>query len=144
VQSSDWAFIAMAINPIGGLLVALPFAILELGYRPWVALVIGTPLAYVQVIAVDLSWSALARIPWWNRWLERRKSPRIQRLIDSRGGFWITMVTAPLLGPGLVMAFMRYAHIPHRRVAVPIFLGIASGAIVLTGICVFVPRLFAR
>jgi hypothetical protein len=138
------AFAAMAINPIGGLLVALPFAILKLDYPPWFALLLGVPLAYVQVIAVDLAWSALTRTSWWNNWLERRRSPRIQRLVESEGGFWLTLVFAPLIGPWLVMAFMRYACVPQRRVALPILLGLSWSGGLIALASVFAPRLISR
>jgi hypothetical protein len=144
MHGGDLAFVAMSINPIGGLAISIPFAIFELGYRPWLALLVGLPFAYVQVIVIDLSWSFLARWPWWHRWIEKRRSPRLQRIVDSRGGFWITLLFAPLVGPWLVMALMRYAGVPQRRVALPIFLGLAWSSSLLTAACVWVPRWFSH
>src|ERR1700691_4526013 len=114
VHSTDLAFALLAANPFGGLLVAIPFAMLKLHYPAWVATAMGAPLAYLQVVVVDASWSWLARIPGWQRFLERRRSPRVARLVASRGAFWITFVVTPLLGPWLVMAFMRYAQVDQR------------------------------
>jgi len=143
VTPSDFAFVTLAINPIGGLLLAIPFAILQLHYRPWLALAASVPLAYVQVIAVDLLWVALCRLPFWQRLLERRRSAQVERLLASKGGFWITFLGTPVLGPWLVMAFMRYANVPHRRVALPILLALTCTAIVLVGLCSWVPAWFA-
>ena len=144
MHPGDWAFITLSINPIGGLLVSIPFAVFQLGYPAWLAALAGTPLAYVQVLAVDLGWTFLARIPAWHRFLERRRSPRVERLLSARGGFWLTFATAPLLGPWLVMAFMRYAQVPQRRVAAPILLGIGCGAAGVACVCAWAPRLIGR
>ncbi len=142
--AGDYAFVTLAINPIGGLLVAIPFAVLKLGYPAWIAVVAGTPLAYVQVLVVDLGWTWLARIPGWHRFLERRRSPRVERLVAAQGGFWLTVLLAPLIGPWVVMAFMRYAHVPQRRVALPILLGISVGATAIGLACAFAPDLLPR
>jgi len=143
VHSTDLAFALLAANPFGGLLVAIPFAMLKLHYPAWVATAMGAPLAYLQVVVVDASWSWLARIPGWQRFLERRRSPRVARLVASRGAFWITFVVTPLLGPWLVMAFMRYAQVDQRRVALPIFASLACTAAALACACAIVPRAFS-
>ena len=140
----DWAFVTLSINPFGGLLFAVPFAVFERGYPAWLAVLAGTPLAYVQVLAVDLAWAQLVRIGAWNRLLERLRSPRVERLMASRGNFWLTVLLTPMLGPWLLMAFMRYAHVTQRRVALPIVLGILWSASALALACVLAPRLFDR
>ena len=137
----DWAFVTLAINPVGGLLVAIPFAMFELRYPAWLAVLAGTPLAYVQVLAVDLGWSQLVRLGAWNRLLARMRSPRVERLTASRGNFWLTLLFTPMLGPWLVMAFMRYAQVPQRRVAIPMLLGILVASTGLALVCTFVPAL---
>lgn len=136
------AFSLLAINPVGGLAVAVPFAVFKLHYPAWLILAVGIPLAYVQVLTVDLGWTLLARTGWWFRFLERRRSARIEKLIASRGAFFGTMVLAPLIGPWLVMAFMRYAQVPQRRVALPILLGITWAAVAFVAACTVVPELF--
>jgi hypothetical protein len=143
VHSGDLAFALLAANPFGGLLVAIPFAVLKLHYPAWVAATMGAPLAYLQVIVVDTSWSLLARIPAWQRLLERKRSPRVARLVASRGAFWITFIATPLLGPWLVMAFMRYAQVEQRRVALPIFASLACTAATLACACAIVPHAFS-
>jgi hypothetical protein len=144
VSTGAYVFATLAVNPIGGLLVAIPYAILRLGYPAWLTVIAGVPLAYVQVVVVDLAWTSLGRIAAWHRFLERRRSPRVERLIASRGGFWITLVCTPLIGPWLVMAFMRYSQVPQRKVALPIVLGLCASATSIALACVFVPRLFDR
>jgi hypothetical protein len=136
MNSEDFAFALLAANPFGGLLVAIPFGILKLHYPIWIAVVVGSPLAYLQVIVLDLAWSLLVRIPAWRRFLDRRRSPRVERLIASGGSFWITFVATPLLGPWLVMAFMRYAQIRQRHVALPILCSLACTALVVAIVCV--------
>ena len=101
------------------------------------AVAAGTPLAYVQVLAVDLGWTWLARIPGWHRFLQRRRSVRVERLVAGGGSFWLTLLLAPLIGPWLVMAFMRYAQVPQRRVALPILIGIAMVATAIGLTCAF-------
>jgi hypothetical protein len=143
VDAGDLAFATLAANPIGGLLIAIPFAVLKLHYPGWLAILVGVPLAYLQVVAVDLAWSLLIRAAWWKNMLERRRSPRVERLVASRGGFWITFVLSPLIGPWVVMAFMRYAQVPQRRVALPIMLALACVGIALWTVCAILPSTFS-
>jgi hypothetical protein len=128
MSPGDLTFALLAANPVGGLLVAVPYGMLRLHYPMWLTLVAGTPLAYLQVLAIDASWTLLARIPTWQRFLERRRSPRIERLVASGGGFWITFCATPFVGPWLVMSFMRWARVPQRRVALPILMALFTTA----------------
>jgi hypothetical protein len=83
------------------------------------------------VIAVDLAWNTLARASWWRGQLERRRNARVERLMASGGGFWITFVLAPTVGPWVVMAFLRYAQVPQRRVVAPILLALLTTATIV-------------
>jgi hypothetical protein len=142
MDSRDVAFALLAANPVGGLLVAIPFAVLKLHYPAWLAIGLGTPLAYLQVPVVDMSWSALVRIRGWRRFLDRRRSARVERLVASRGAFWITFAATPFLGPWLVMALMRYARVEQRRVALPILASLACIAVAVALACALAPTLF--
>jgi hypothetical protein len=136
------AYVALAINPFGGILIAIPLALLQFDL-PLVPVVLSAPLlAYVQVPVVDLAWTLLERIPAWNRLLERRRSPRVERLLAGGGAFWTTFFSAPLIGPWAVMAFMRYARVRQRRVALPILLSMAAVTMVVTALCLAVPAFF--
>ena len=143
MQTEDLAFIALAVNPVGGLALAIPFAVFKLRYPAWFAVAAGVPLAYLQVVAVDLAWSLLIQAAWWRDLLARHRSPWDERLVASRGGFWITFLAGPLIGPWLVMAFMRYSLVPQRRVALPIVLGVTCFAAILAAGCVWLPRVFS-
>jgi hypothetical protein len=144
IGAGDLSFVLLATNPIGGLLVAIPFAIFQLHYAVWLAALAGVPFAYVQVLVVDFGWDALIRIGWWKRLIERRRSPWIERLVASRGGFWITFLATPFIGPWLVMALMRYAQVRQRKVALPILLALTCTGGVIATACALVPRLFAK
>jgi ABC-type Fe3+-siderophore transport system permease subunit len=130
------------MNPIGGLTVAIPLAVLKLRYPPWLVVATGVPLTYLQVVAVDLGWSSLERWAWFRGLVLRRRSARIEALAASGGAFWPTAILAPLVGAWLVMAVMRYARVPQRRVAAPILLGVTVVASALTALCVLVPGFF--
>ncbi len=134
-------FALLAANPFGGLLIAVPFALLQLHYPVWLAVTLGTPLAYLQVIAIDASWTLLARIDRWQRFLDRRRSPRVERLVASGGAFWITFCAAPFIGPWLVMSFMRWARISQRKVALPILLSLLATALAVAATTAM-PRLW--
>jgi hypothetical protein len=127
-------FALLAANPFGGLLIAVPFALVKLGFPAWATVLAGAPLAYLQVVVVDLGWGLFDRFPAWRRLLEKKRSARVERLLQSRGGFWITFVAAPVLGPWLVMAFMRYAQVPQRKVAAPILLSLLATAAVVAAL----------
>jgi hypothetical protein len=124
-------------------MIAIPYAMLRLHAPGWLPVLVGLPLSYVQVLVVDGAWSVLAAWPPWHRFLERRRSARVERLLARRGSFWATAVAAPVIGPWLVMAFMRYANVPQRRVALPMLFGLGVNAIGIAAVCHFVPRLFA-
>jgi hypothetical protein len=143
MSSGDLTFALLAANPVGGLLVAVPYGMLRLHYPIWLTVVAGTPLAYLQVLAIDASWTLLARIPTWQRFLERRRSPRIERLVASGGGFWITFCATPFVGPWLVMSFMRWARVPQRRVALPILMALFATAVAVA-IASAVPAALSR
>jgi hypothetical protein len=42
------------------------------------------------------------------------------------------------------MAFMRYAQVPLRRVALPLFLGLLWNGSAIASVCVLAPRLLPR
>src|SRR5271154_3676444 len=98
MSSNDFAFALLAANPFGGLVVAIPFAVLKLHYPAWLAIVEGTPLAYLQVLVIDGTWTLIAKAPALRRFLEKRRSKRVERLLASRGGFWVTFFATPFLG----------------------------------------------
>lgn len=140
MQGGDWAFVGLAINPLGGLWLAIPLAYFHLKYPAWLCVLAGVPLAYVQVAAVDLAWEFLDARPWWRPMIEKRRSARIERMLAGQGTFWGSFILAPLLGPWIIMAFMRYAQVPQRKVALPIVLGMCWIAVLITSLCVFLPE----
>jgi hypothetical protein len=137
-------FVVLAINPFGGLLFAIPYAKAVLHMSPWWAALIGWPLAYVQVLFVDILWVSLSRIGWWQRLIVRRRTPRLERMISSKYMFWLILFFAPFAGPWLVMAVMRYANVPHRRIALPMALSLGWNAMGIAFVAVYAPRLLPR
>ncbi len=138
------AFALLAANPVGGLLVAIPFAVLKLDYAPWITIVTGVPLAYLQVFVIDVSWSWLEKRGWWQRLLAKSRGKWANRLVESRGAFWITFVATPIIGPWLVMALMRWVGVPQHRVALALVTSMVTAATVIAALCVFVPAVFAK
>jgi hypothetical protein len=130
----------MAASPWGGLLVAIPYGILKLHRAPICVVAIGVPLAYLQVIAVDLGWELLLKAGWWRRMLERRRSKWFERVIASKGGFWITF-GATMIAPWGVMAFARYGQLRQRQVALPIALALFCVGVTVAVLSVLAPRL---
>jgi hypothetical protein len=126
------------------LLFAIPYATQVLHMSPWLAALIGWPLAYVQVVFVDLLWISLSRIAWWRRLIERRRTPRLERMASSPHAFWLILLFATVLGPWLVMAVMRWANVPHRRVALPMALSIGWNAAGIALLASYAPRFLAR
>ncbi len=138
------AFALLAANPIGGLTVAIPFALLKLDLTPWVTVVVGVPLAYLQVLVVDAGWSTLEKLGWWRRLIERSRGKWANKLVASRGAFWVTFFATPILGPWLVMALMRWAGVSQRRVGPAIVSSLVVVSSIIATLCVFVPAVFAR
>jgi hypothetical protein len=133
-------FVVLAINPFGGLLFAIPYSKVVLGVSPWLGALIGWPLAYVQVLFVDLLWNTLWRIGWWRRLIERRRTPRLERMASSRYMFWTILAIGPFLGPWLVMAVMRWANVPQRRIVLPMMLALGWNAAVIALVTIYAPR----
>ena len=143
-MSAWFAFWLLAANPIGGLLVAIPFAVLKLDFSPWLTVVTGVPMAYLQVFVIDLSWNRLEKFGWWQRLLKKSRGKWADRLVQSRGAFWVTFVATPVIGPWLVMALMRWVGVPQRKVAVPLVASMVTLASAIAALCVFVPAVFAK
>ncbi|HEY1955625.1 MAG TPA: hypothetical protein VGH28_08430 [Polyangiaceae bacterium] len=137
-------FLVLAINPFGGLVFAIPYAKAVLGVSPWIGALVGWPLAYVQVIAVDALFETLKRIPWWQRLIERKRTPRLERMTSSPYMFWLIVLFGSFVGPWLVMAVMRYANVPHKRIAVPMALSLGWNAAGIALLSVYAPRLLPR
>lgn len=138
------SFALLAANPVGGLLVAIPFAVLKLDYAPWVTVAVGVPLAYIQVVVIDLGWNQLERLGWWRRILEKSRGKWADKLVASRGAFWVTFAATPVLGPWLVMALMRWVGVPQRQIAVALVSSMITAATVIATLSAFVPSVFAK
>ena len=145
MHGAGWlGFVMLAVNPFGGLLFAIPYAAAVLHVSPWLAALLGWPLAYVQVVFVDAMWSTLSRWPWWARLIERKRTPRLERMAASDNMFWLVLIFGTILGPWLVMAVMRYAKVSQRRIVVPMALSIAWNAAAIACASVYAPQLIAR
>jgi hypothetical protein len=140
-MSSLITFALLAANPVGGLTVAIPVALLKLDFSPVPTVAVGVPLAYLQVLVVDACWSWLEKLGWWRRLIERSRGRWAERLVSARGAFWVTFVSTPILGPWLVMALMRWAGVGQRRVAFAILSSLTVASSVIAALCVFVPSL---
>jgi hypothetical protein len=137
-------FVVLSINPVGGVLISIPLAVFTLKWSPWPAAALGAPLAYVQVLVVDLFWDGLHRWGFFRRQLERARSPLAERLLNSHGAFWPTLLIAPVIGPWLVMSLMRYARVPQKHVGPPILLGLFLWCFLIAAACRFAPALVRR
>ncbi len=137
-------FVLLSLNPFGGMMVSIPYAQAVLGASPWSAAAFGCPLSYVQVMVVDLLWSTLWQVEWWRRLLERKRTPRLERLAASPYAFWTILVGGAFMGPWLVMAVMRYANVPQRRIALPMLLNLAWNAAGIALVCTYAPQWLAK
>jgi hypothetical protein len=134
-------FVVLAINPFGGALFAIPYAQGVLHISPFLGAFLGWPLSYVQVLFVDLLWNGLWRSDTWRRLVERRRTPRLERMASSPRSFWLILLFGPFAGPWLVMAVMRYANVPQRRIALPLALGLLWNALAIALVASIAPRL---
>ena len=135
------AFVVVAINPFGGLFLAVPLAIFELQWSPALAVAIAVPLSYVQVLAVDLGWDSLQRWEGLMRFVEKKRSDRLESALRARWApVWITLMS-PWIGPWLVMAVMRFGKMPRGRAFLPLFLGLAWVGTLTGVVCVYAPDL---
>lgn len=141
----SWSFVTLfvlaCINPFGGLAVGIPIAVFKLDWPPWLAVVLGVPLAYLQVVAVDLLWERLLAWPWWMRMIEKRRSERLTDLLardDAK--IWLS-VFGVWAGPWLVTALARFAGHSVGRVALPLLFGLTYVGIGVAVVCRLAPEL---
>jgi hypothetical protein len=144
VSVGDWTYLGLGVSPIGGLLASIPWGMFEMHYPAWLVIASSPPMAYVQVIVIDALWSSFQRSSYFRRLIEGKRSPRVEKLLASRGSFWATLLATPLVGPWVVMAFMRYAQVPQRKVALPMLLSLLVVSAFFTAMCVYVPSFFAH
>ncbi|MBI2569011.1 MAG: hypothetical protein HYV63_18490 [Candidatus Schekmanbacteria bacterium] len=137
----ELAFLFAGLNPLGGMFIAIPLAIYTLHYPAWLAVVLAVPLAYAQVVFVDLGWSRLSRWSWFVRYVESRRSPALERRLCSRWSrLWIAIV-GPWMGPWLVMAICRYARLRQREIAPALLAGITYMAVLTALVSWYAPNL---
>jgi len=133
------AFVIAGLNPFGGMFVAIPIGMFKLGWPAWMAVALAIPLAYVQVLGVDLMWNRLLAWPAWMRVVERRRSKKLDALLARQdAGLWLALLS-PWLGPWLVMAVARFSGKTLRNVGLPLFFGLVYVAIAAGAVCVVAP-----
>jgi hypothetical protein len=134
-------FALQSINPVAGILASIPVAILSFKWHPLVVAGFAVPLCYAQVIAVDCFWNRLVSWKRFADFLEKKRSPQIEKLVASKGAFLSTAIISPLIGPWVVMGFMKYAGVPQRKVGLPIAIGIAWMTTLLATLSALAPYL---
>jgi hypothetical protein len=138
------AFVISGLNPFGGAFVAIPIAIFQLGWAPWLAVALTIPLVYAQVVAVDLLWDRLLAWPAWLRFVEKRRSARLERILARRdAGVWLALL-GPWIGCWLVIAAARFGGHRQSKVALPLLIGITYLGALTAAICVFAPDLLPK
>lgn len=134
-------FVLAALNPFGGLFIAVPVAIFKLGWPPWLAVALSVPLAFVQVLAVDLLWERLSRWPWWVRTVEKKRSKKLTDLLARNDAkLWLSLFGV-WIGPTVVTAVARYAGHSVHRVALPLLFGLFYVAVGTAVVCRLAPQL---
>jgi hypothetical protein len=134
-------FVLAAINPFGGMFVALPIAIFKLAWPAWLAVGVAVPLGYLQVIVVDVLWERLLDWPWFMQMIEKRRSERLTNVLardDAK--LWLALLGV-WLGPWLVTAFARFAGHSVGRVALPLLFGLTYLGIGTAVVCKLAPEL---
>jgi hypothetical protein len=138
------AFVLTSMNPIGGMTVSVPLAVFKLHWPAWFAVLLGVPLSYVQVLVVDLFWDRLQRWPRWLLFVEKRRSPRLDRIVAHRYAKWLLAIASPWLGPWLVMAVARFGGRRHAELALPLLFGLSYVGVGIAAICVLAPRYLVK
>ncbi|MET0284214.1 MAG: hypothetical protein ABW352_07080 [Polyangiales bacterium] len=137
-------FVIACVNPFGGMFVAMPLALFKLEWPAWLACVLGIPLGFVQVIAVDLLWGRLQAWPWWVQLIEKRRSPKLTALLAREDATLWLAVFGVWAGPWLVTALTRYSGHPMKRVALPLLFGITYVAIGTALVCLYAPAMLPK
>ncbi|MDB4987923.1 MAG: hypothetical protein JWN04_3101 [Myxococcaceae bacterium] len=135
-------FVLAGLNPFAGLFMAVPFAIFKMEWPPWLAVVTAVPLAFAQVIVVDVLWERLIAWPWFRGVIEKRRNEKMTNLLardDAK--LWLSILGV-WAGPWLVTAFARFAGHSVGRVALPMLFGLTYIAVGTAAVCKLAPQLF--
>ncbi len=137
-------FVLAALNPFGGAFLAVPLAIFKLEWSPWFVGAVTIPLVYAQVAAVDLLWDKLLAWPRAHEFLEKRKSVKLERLLDRKdASLWLS-IFGVWAGCWLVMAMARFGGHRQSKVALPLLFGITYMVVAVVLICLYAPDLLPK
>ena len=133
------AYVLVGLNPFGGLFLAIPLALFKLHYPTAVALFLSVALSFVQVLVVDFFWERLASWDAFVKFVDGKRSERLEGYLKSRwAGPWIALIS-PWVGPWLIMALARFAQMRLRQVGPALFAGLLYVGAITTGLCLFAP-----
>src|SRR2546423_7239214 len=95
----NWAiYLSQLANPLVGIAGAVPLAIGVLKLPvPGVAAMI-VPVNLLQIALMHFVWKSLLARPRIRAWVERRRSPRVEALLDRRGAFVAAVAATFVLG----------------------------------------------
>ena len=106
-----------------------------------VLLVLSVPLAYAQVIVVDVLWERLIAWPWFREMIEKRRSEKLTNLLARDDAKVWLAIAGPWAGPWFVTAVARFAGHSVGRVALPLLFGLTYIAIGTAAVCKLAPEL---
>ena len=116
-------------------------AIFKMQWPPWLAVVLSVPLAYAQVIVVDVLWERLIAWPWFREMIEKRRSEKLTNLLARDDAKVWLAIAGPWAGPWFVTAVARFAGHSVGRVALPLLFGLTYIAIGTAAVCKLAPEL---
>ena len=132
----NWTLYCLqAMNPLMGLVGAIPLGIVVLKLAPVGVGALAGPVSFVQIVLLHGLWEWLRRRPRLAAWLDRRRSERVEALLDRRGVFLAAIVATTLIGALPCYITLRYLGFGFGRFWTAILLAQVAFGWAVAGIC---------
>jgi hypothetical protein len=123
------------MNPIAGLVAAVPLGINVLKLAPVGVGALAGPVSFLSIAVVHTLWEAIRRRPRVEAWLERQRSQRVAAMLDRRSVFVAALVATTVCGALPCYVTFRYLGFGFGRFWLAILIAQTAFGWAVAGLC---------